>query len=245
MAKAHFLPPARSGTPGLRDGEPVRGPAGPGPAAAVTAPSPGNPRLRRAACAAPLCVLAALAAACSAGEKQDEPEARGSVAANPQPAASENTGDEEGARAWRYTSVTDCTKVREENEEMPYVELRCDGPAGYALRISDSDGRNAVAVIDPQGEETPLELSRLGSGGFSSVGQTAEWRGPSAGAFTPDALILRYNLSESPYPEPPVPYLLAIRLQPEPCVVAKIAPGPAQNAVSRRRADDPGACLFD
>ena len=160
------------------------------------------------------------------------------------PVTAEVSGGEQDGRAWRYTSVADCTMVHEEKDEMPYVEVRCDGPAGYALRISDFDARNDLTVVDPAGEATPLHLNRIGGGNFSSIGDTAEWRGPAGATFAPDALIVRYNLAEKAYPGPDTPYLLAIRLQPRPCVVAKIAPGPAQSTDARRAADDPGACLI-
>ncbi|MXO59758.1 hypothetical protein GRI89_09425 [Altererythrobacter salegens] len=189
-------------------------------------------------------VLAALIAACSRGEEQAAPGPDATDTPGPALVADEVSGTE-GSRAWRYTSVADCQVVREENEELPEVEMRCDGPAGYSLRVNDSDERIELSIIDPDGSESPLGLTRIGGGGFSSIGDTAEWRGPVGDPFGPDALIVRYDVAEQPYPGPETSYLLAIRLGPQPCVVSKIAPGPAQNAIARRRADDPGACLAD
>jgi hypothetical protein len=188
--------------------------------------------------------LAALLAACSRGEEQAAPAPEATVTSSPAPVVGETSGAE-GSRVWRYTSIADCKVVREETEDLPYVETRCDGPAGYALRLSDSDERIELSVIDPDGSETPLGLTRIGGGGFSTIGETAEWRGSDGDPLTPDALIVRYNVAEHPYPEPETSYLLAIRLGLQPCIVSKIAPGPAQNAIARRRADDPGACLAD
>lgn len=190
----------------------------------------------------PTLALLALISACSRGA-DEPPQADKVTASSALPVTADRPGGEEDGRAWRYTSVADCTMVHEQKDEMPYVEVRCEGPAGYALRISDFDARNDLTVVDPAGEATPLDLNRIGGGRFSSIGDTAEWRGPAGGPFVPDALIVRYNLADKTYPDPDTPYLLAIRLQPQPCVVAKIAPGPAQSTDARRAADDPGPCL--
>ena len=194
---------------------------------------------------APIAALVAALAACSGGEEQDAPppERTATPVSAPTSDSSDKSGGEESGRALRYTSLAECPTVREDSAEMHFVEVRCDGPAGFALRISDFDARNDLTVIDPAGAETSLELSRIGGGGFSSIGDTAEWRGPVGGNFAPDALIVRYNVAEKPYPAPDTSYLLAIQLKPDPCVVSKVAPGPAQNAIARRRADQPGACI--
>lgn len=168
-----------------------------------------------------------------------EPEAVAQPAAEPAPGEpSEATG-----RAFRYTSLAECEVVREEREEMPFVETLCPGPAGWALRVTDSDARQNVIVVAPGGREASLELSRIGGGGFSSLGETAEWRGSAGPDFAPDSLIVRYRVAENPHPEPETAYLLVVDLAPRPCVVARVAPGPARNEVARARADDPGTCL--
>lgn len=128
---------------------------------------------------------------------------------------------------------------------MPFVETHCPGPADWALRVTDSDARQNLIVAAPDGTRTSLDLSRVGGGGFSSLGETAEWRGPAGEPFTPDSLIVRYQVAEQPYPAPEVSYLLAVDLAPRPCVVARVAPGPQQNAIARVRADDPGSCMVD
>lgn len=198
---------------------------------------------------APLSLVAL--AACSQHDG-DNPAPDETGAAAPAPAAAPSAGASSAAlpadgetdgRAFRYTSLDDCKVVREEHEEMPYVETLCPGPAGWALRVSDSDARQNITVVTPEGKETSLELTRIGGGGFSSVGGTAEWRGPAGAGFEPDSLIVRYRVAEAPYPEPEASNLLAVDLAPRPCVVAKVAPGPAQNSIARNRADDPGICL--
>ena len=54
---------------------------------------------------------------------------------------------------------------------------------------------------------------------------------------------MRYNVAEEPYPAPETSYLLSVKLGSEPCVVAKVAPGPGQNDSARTAADGPGNCL--
>jgi len=192
-------------------------------------------------------VLAAAAlalAACSSEESDAADQATPEAAAQAQADVPADASDDEIAgRAHRYTRLTDCAVVREEREEMPFVETLCPGPAGWALRVTDSDARQNLTVVPPDGREASLELSRIGGGGFSSLGETAEWRGPAGLDLAPDSLIVRYRVAENPYPEPETAYLLVVDLTPRPCVVARVAPGPAQNDIARARADDPGACL--
>ena len=128
---------------------------------------------------------------------------------------------------------------------MPYSEVLCAGPAGWALRIADADARQSLGVIAPDGRETPIDLSRVSGGAFNSFGKTAEWRGPATEPFTPDSLIVRFDVAEAPHPAPEVSYLLAIRLLPKPCLVNRIAPGPDQNNLARAGAapDDRMVCM--
>ena len=43
-----------------------------------------------------------------------------------------------------------------------------------------------------------LDLSQIGGGGFSRVGETAEWRGQAQEVFKPDALVVRFHVVETP-----------------------------------------------
>lgn len=126
---------------------------------------------------------------------------------------------------------------------MPYIERECAGPGTFTLRISDSDARQRMALIGPSNEAVALPLNRIGGGGFSSFGQTAEWRGPSGTPFAPDSLIVRFDVAEQPYPAPETSYLLVARLGRDQCLVAIVPPGLGQNDSARARADAPGACL--
>lgn len=189
--------------------------------------------------------LALLAAACSQEPETAVPDSapsssNGAAASAPpaEPAPTTVPG-----RAFRFTSLDECRVVREEVEEMPYAETLCQGTGGWSVRIADSDARQSMTLVGPDGER-PLPTSRISGGAFSSFGPTAEWRGTEeAGRFAPDSLIVRYNVAEEPYPAPETSYLLSLKLGSAPCIVAKVAPGPGQNDSARKAADEPGNCL--
>ena len=195
--------------------------------------------MMRMSFAVPLVLLAG----CSPGEPQvPDKTGGGPGAAQPAPQATETAVP---TRVSAYTSLEHCEVVRKDRAEMPYTETQCAGPAGWALRIADADARQTLTVRHPGGRESRLDTARIGGGGFSSFGETAEWRGPAGPKFAPDALIVRYQVAEQPHPAPDTAYLLAIKLTPEPCIIARIAPGAEQNAQARAAADRGGPCLAD
>lgn len=187
--------------------------------------------------------LALLALAACSQEPATDP-AGSAPAPTASPAiASAETPPPASVRAYRYMPLDGCELVREERAEMPYREVRCAGPGRWALRISDSDARQLLAVIAPDGTETRLDLLRVSGGAFNSFIGTAEWRGPAREPFAPDAVIVRFSVAEEPYPAPETAFLLAIRLAPAPCLVAQVRPGPRQNDSARAAADGSGPCI--
>ena len=126
---------------------------------------------------------------------------------------------------------------------MPYTETECRGLGYFTLRITDSDARQRMTLVPPSSEAFELPLARIGGGAFSGFGETAEWRGPAATPFEPDSLIVRFDVTEQPYPAPETSYLLVARLGRDPCLVAVVPPGQGQNDSARAKADAPGACL--
>lgn len=195
-----------------------------------------------------LSLLAALAASCSQAETQPagDPAAAQASASATEPRALAPTGSPDGEGAeYRYTQLSSCTLTQSVPEEAGFTEHECPGEGGYRLRLTESDLRQNVHVLAPAGGEHDLALPALADGTFSSVGGTIEWRGETAGgAFTPRALILRQSAMEDPNPGvPEASYLVVARLIPSPCVVARIAPGPNQNARARAAADRDGGCL--
>lgn len=142
----------------------------------------------------------------------------------------------------RYSSLAekDCATapVAEEEEGRGSSSL-CPGLAGYRLRLEEGDTRISIDVVAPTGQATPLDFPGVVGSGFSSLGDIAEWRFPAAGSRTPQALIVRLNISENPErTEVVTSYLVVGRLGPgKPCVTAKIAPGKGQNEAARKAAD--------
>ena len=167
-----------------------------------------------------------------------------SVAAPEPPRASpERTA---ATRSSRYTSLRDCVLEKSAPEEAGYSVQLCPG-VGARLRLIEADGRQNLFVLPSGGDEQRLDLPSRTGGGFSSLGDQAEWRGASAGPdFRPDALIVRYAVVEQPErPTQPTSYLVVIRTRPgRACVTARVPPGPGQNEAARRLADTPGTpCL--
>lgn len=142
----------------------------------------------------------------------------------------------------RYSSlaVEDCATapVAEEEEGRGSSSL-CPGLGGYRLRLEEGDTRISIDVVAPTGQTTPLDFPGVVGGGFSSLGDVAEWRFPAVGSRTPQALIVRLNISENPErAEVTTSYLVVSRLGPgKPCVTARIAPGKGQNEAARKAAD--------
>jgi hypothetical protein len=194
--------------------------------------------------------LVILTAACS---QADDAPAESEGVASPGPtvaagappvAAPRSVVADDGGRS-RYTRLSDCRLLRSVPEEAGFTEHECRGEGDYRLRLTESDLRQNVVVVPPDGEERSLALPALANGAFSSVGDTIEWRGDAAGdSFTPDALIMRHSVMENPDPNvPETAYLVVARLGSSPCVVARIVPGPRQNRLAREAADRGGNCL--
>ncbi|WP_162935716.1 hypothetical protein [Tsuneonella amylolytica] len=167
------------------------------------------------------------------------PSPGGTIAA-PEPAPSPVAG-----RTYRYTSLDNCKILRQEREEMPMTEVACPGAGSYSLQVLDSDARQLLTLVPPSSELYRVPTARIGGGGFSSFGRNVEWRGPRAASFAPDSMIVRYDVAEQAHPAPETSYLLVVRLDDDPCLVAAVPPGPDQNQTARSKADDPGACMAD
>ncbi len=141
----------------------------------------------------------------------------------------------------RYTRLSDCRIIAANKEEAGYVRSACRGIRGFNLERVEADGRDNLSVISPNGANQSLSLPSLSGGGFSSLGDTIEWRGRAGRK--PTAAIIRYKVVEQPsQPDRPTSYLLVVSLPGKPCVAARIAPGPNQNERARKAADNKLSC---
>lgn len=120
----------------------------------------------------------------------------------------------------------------------------CKGVGGYKLQVLEGDLRQSVNVIDAKGKKTELNLWNI-SGGFSSLGEQAEWRMKGK---TPVALIVRFNVSEDPEDSSKtMSYLVVVKItKGDVCITAALKPTRSHNAEARRTADKSAArpCLY-
>lgn len=140
-----------------------------------------------------------------------------------------------------YTPLERCRLLRAVPDEADYRLSRCPGVGGWAVEVSESDGR---AAVRPVRGATRLRLNLpalIGSAGFSRLGPRAEWR--LVRRNRPHALIVRYDVARDfAAPGRWTSYLVAIDLR-RGCALAAVPPGPGQNARARRVADARGRCL--
>jgi len=125
------------------------------------------------------------------------------------------------------------------DEEAGGFTRRCPGTAGYTLLTLDGDARMSVTIVDPDGEEHPLEYWRRVTGAFSSLGEQAEWRVRSQGTSAiPIALVVPLLVFEHPdQPDRTTPYRVIARITPEEVCVTHRLPGDTPDAKVRRAAD--------
>ena len=189
-------------------------------------------------------ILAAVLGGCGDDATQAPPENREIVDAGKSalpatgPAQTPTTPPAQDRRSvFTSLDLKQCRLIEENIDEGGYSRHDCPGHAGYRIELIESDLRQNIALIRPNGTKDELDLAaRIGGGGFSEIGKTIEWRG--ADRAKPRTLTLRFNVNESPEPAvPPRSYLIVIRLAAPACPVAKIAPGPTQSNDARRIAD--------
>lgn len=118
---------------------------------------------------------------------------------------------------------------------------RCAGTGNYKLEVLEGDLRQTINVIAPGSKKFELNLTGVVSNGFSSIGETAEWRvARKNGKLIPTALIVRYNASEEPADASKITsYLVVVKITAEAvCVTDTVKPAPDANEAARRLADE-------
>jgi hypothetical protein len=195
-------------------------------------------------------VLVALAA-CGAPPRSDADEAQADSAlrdsppgaaeqkaAVPPPAAPRDSATQE-IRSVRTSLRSDDCALVSVDEESASSEQRCPGTAGYTLLALDGDARMSITVRDPAGREHPLDYWTTITGGFSSLGDEAEWRVRGEGASAvPVALIVPLNANEHPDDyERVTRYRVVAKITPTEACVTHRLPGDTPDAEVRRLAD--------
>jgi hypothetical protein len=135
-------------------------------------------------------------------------------------------------------SESDCQTIEQSDEDAGWYRGICPGVGGYKLELLESDIRQTINVISPDGKKSELELWSVVSGGFSSVGNKTEWRVTRSGPkITPLALIVRYNV-QNPATEKTESFLAVIKItKSETCVTDIVKPVANQNVKARQLAD--------
>jgi len=137
----------------------------------------------------------------------------------------------------KYTGlgVKACKTIEATADEGGSYRGLCPGVGGYKLEAIEGDLRQSINVIDPKKKKHELNLWSI-SGGFSSLGEQAEWRMKGK---TPIALIVRYNVSENPEDSSKLTsYLVVIKLTKETvCVTDALKPTRSHNNEARKAAD--------
>ena len=144
-----------------------------------------------------------------------------------------------GGRRSEYTALdpASCKLIEENKDEGPYWLRHCKGAAGYSVEWSESDLREGLELIAPDGRREELRLSDIvAKGAFNSLGPRIEWRGQANGR--PDTIVVRMFVANGADPSKPDRSLLALsRLKSPACVVAIVEPGPRQSEEAHRIAD--------
>ncbi len=135
-----------------------------------------------------------------------------------------------------YTSTTTkaCRTISSTPDEAGSYEGECPGIGGYKLRLLEGDIRQTINVITPAKKTFELNFWTY-YGGFSSVGEKAEWRTKRG---VPVALIVRYNVADSENASKNISYLMVSRIsKSSSCVTDVVLPGAKQNEQARQLAD--------
>lgn len=147
-----------------------------------------------------------------------------------------------GAVVSVYTDLSgdSCTTLQYNEEESSSTQA-CAGTHGYKLLVLDGDARQSVTVIAPDDGEHPLDYWQVITGGFSVLGDRAEWRVTGGGDdASPIALIVPVIASEfDDLGEPrEVTYLAVAKITPEGiCVTESVVAGELQLERARGAAD--------
>ena len=192
---------------------------------------------------AAILAFAALAA-CNEGHgvAPDGPDGMTKAAQPSAPAARQVAPTSVPIRKSAFTSLDPATCATiEESDEGPYWRRRCEGVGGFSVEWTESDLRQNILVVSPNGMKTSLDLpSRVAGGAFDRLGSRIEWRGEAGKV--PDVIVVRVHVANAEGKDDSGRLAVA-RLTPTPCLVGIVAPQPDQSGKARAIADQGAACL--
>ncbi|MCY7376473.1 MAG: hypothetical protein LH472_10945 [Pyrinomonadaceae bacterium] len=141
-----------------------------------------------------------------------------------------------------YTDLNakNCKTLEQSNEYTGWYRGECPGIGGYKLQVTEGDIRQSIDVVAPNKKKYQLDFTSIVSGGFSSVGEKAEWRVTRKGKIiTPTAFIVRYNASENPEDSTKITsYLVVTKITKEEiCITDIVKPDAKANEEARKLAD--------
>jgi hypothetical protein len=198
----------------------------------------------------PLAIAASLAACGRSAPESAAGEAAPVAEASPPAAASAAVETPATVDTLRsvVTSIAEgrCTTVRVDPETSGSTQ-ECPGIAGYEVLVLDDDARMSITLRSADGAEHPLSLWGTITSGFSSLGDSLEWRVRGAGeGAAPTALVVEVRANESPEdPERVTVYRAVAKVGPgESCVTDKLDAAATRDEVLRAADAAPGkACL--
>ena len=141
-----------------------------------------------------------------------------------------------------YTALTDskCKTLESNPDEGGSYLGECPGVGGFKLELLEGDLRQSINIVQKaSGNKWELNFWSI-KGGFSAVGDKAEWRVVRKGkTVKPIALIVRFNVSEDPADSTKnTSYLLVTKIENEmACVTDIVSPSKDQNVKARQLAD--------
>ncbi len=138
-----------------------------------------------------------------------------------------------------YTNLDDksCKTLESDSSGAGSYRGRCPGVGGYKLDMLEGDIRQSINVIAPNKKTFELNFWSY-YGGFSSVGQKAEWRMKGA---KPIALIVRFNVANPEDSTKNTSYLMVTKITAkEICVTDVVNPSKTQNEEAQKLADTAG-----
>lgn len=131
-------------------------------------------------------------------------------------------------------------KTTQVDAETAFSVQKCTGVAGYSLLVQNTDARQSVSVMTPDGQLHSLKYPQVISAAFSRLGEKAEWRVEKReGKVLPIALIMRVYAYENPNsPNERTPYVAVAKITAEKiCVTNRLEGGAKANEEARRAAD--------